>query len=105
MFPSPSKEGYMSENTCLYAFYRLGYHGRATVHGFRGVASTVLNENGFENDWIERQLAHVEGNATRAAYNCADWLPQRRGMMQWWADRLDALELDRGNVVALAKVS
>ena len=105
MFPSTSAEGYMSENTCPYALYRMGYHGRATVHGFRGVASTLLNENGFESDWIERQLAHVEGNASRAAYNSAEWLPQRRRMMQWWADYLDSLLADADNVVPLAKAS
>jgi len=76
------------------------------VHGFRGVASTVLNENGFESDWIERQLAHVEGNASRAAYNAAEWLPQRRRMLQWWADHLDALSgrgeaVDTENVVPM----
>ena len=60
IFPSPGKEGCMSSNTMLYALYRMGYHGRATTHGFRGVASTVLNEsNLFNRDWIERQLAHV----------------------------------------------
>jgi len=51
----------MSSNMMLYALYRMGYHGRATTHGFRSVASTILNEsNLFNRDWIERQLAHVE---------------------------------------------
>jgi hypothetical protein len=59
----------MSNNTMLYALYRMGYHSRATVHGFRAVASTLLNEMGFEPDWIERQLAHDERNKVRAAYN------------------------------------
>lgn len=62
----------MSENTMLYALYRMGYHGRATTHGFRAVASTILNEaNLFHSDWIELQLAHVERNKIRAAYNPA----------------------------------
>ncbi|WP_342588009.1 tyrosine-type recombinase/integrase [Pseudorhodoplanes sinuspersici] len=89
MFPSPGKEGYMSNNTMLYALYRLGYHGRATTHGFRSLASTILNEHNFNRDWIERQLAHVERNEVRRAYNAAEWLQDRRDMMQWWADYLD----------------
>jgi integrase len=55
------------------------------------MASTLLNENGFNRDWIERQLAHVESNSVRAAYNYAEYLPERRSMMQWWADYLDGL--------------
>jgi integrase len=91
LFPSPSRDGFISDNTLLFAMYRLGYHGRATVHGFRGMASTILNETGFNSDHIEMQLAHVERNKVRAAYNAAQWLPDRRRMMQWWADHLDAL--------------
>ena len=79
----------MSENTMLYALYRMGYHSRATGHGFRSTASTILNENGFRADVIERQLAHSERNNVRAAYNHAQYLPERRQMMQWWADYLD----------------
>ena len=78
LFPSPSREGYMSNNTMLYALYRMGYHGRATVHGFRAMASTALNEMGFRPDVIERQLAHQEQNAVRAAYNRAEYLSERR---------------------------
>ena len=79
----------MSENTMLYALYRMGYHSRTTGHGFRSTASTILNEHGFRADVIERQLAHSERNAVRAAYNHAQYLPERRKMMQWWADYLD----------------
>ncbi len=90
LFPSiRSFKKVMSENTILFALYRMGYHGRMTGHGFRGLASTILNEHGFDADWIERQLAHVEENKTRAAYNHAQYLTQRRKMMQWWADYLD----------------
>ncbi len=90
LFPNANSfKKVMSENTVLYALYRMGYHGRMTGHGFRGLASTILNENGFDSDWIERQLAHVEGNEIRAAYNHAEYLPQRRKMMQWWGDYLD----------------
>lgn len=91
LFPAPTKEGYMSNNTMLYALYRMGYHSRATVHGFRRVASTILNEAGFNSDWIERQLAHDEDDEVRAAYNAAEWLADRRRMLQWWADYLDDL--------------
>jgi integrase len=90
VFPNQQKSsGCMSENTILYALYRMGYHSRATGHGFRSTASTILNENGFGADVIERQLAHCERNQVRAAYNHAQHLPERRKMMQWWADYLD----------------
>ena len=91
LFPSASREGCMSNNTMLYALYRLGYHGRATVHGFRAMASTALNEMGFRPDVIERQLAHQEKNAIRAAYNRAEYLNERRTMMNQWAVFLDGL--------------
>ena len=94
----------ISENTMLYALYRLGYHRRATVHGFRALASTILNESGrWSPDVIERQLAHKEQNKVRAAYHRAQYLEERVRMMQWWADFLD-LERAKGdgeNVVAL----
>jgi integrase len=92
VFPNQHKPTtFMSENTMLYALYRMGYHSRATGHGFRSTASTILNENGFGADVIERQLAHSERNAVRAAYNHAQYLPERRKMMQWWADYLDEM--------------
>lgn len=90
---APTRSGVMSENTMLYALYRMGYHQRATVHGFRGVASTVLNEQGFNRDWVELQLAHVERDEVRGAYNAAEYLSGRREMLQWWADWLDQQEL------------
>ena len=98
VFPSPGAEGCMSNNTMLFAMYRMGFHGRATVHGFRAVASTLLNEMGFHPDCIERQLAHDERNKVRAAYNHAQYLPERRRMMQQWADCLDDLGED-GKVI------
>jgi integrase len=102
IFPSAAKDGCMSSNTMLYALYRMGYHGRATTHGFRGLASTILNEsNLFNRDWIERQLAHVERNEVRRAYNAAEWMPDRRQMMQWWANYLASLPI--GDQVQLAK--
>lgn len=93
LFPvAYSKTGTISENRMLDIMYRLGLRGKATVHGFRGLASTVLNESGrFEGDWIEMQLAHV-ARGVRAAYNSARYLTQRRDIMQWWADYLDEAE-------------
>ncbi len=80
----------ISENTFLFALYRLGYRGRMTAHGFRSLASTVLNEqSGFAHDVIERQLAHKETDAVRAAYNRAQYLDQRRALMAWWGSWLD----------------
>lgn len=92
LFPGPGKDGFMSNNTMLYALYRMGYHSRATTHGFRSLFSTEANECGFNEDWIERQLAHDERDAVRGAYNSAQYLPQRRELLQWWADHLDALK-------------
>lgn len=90
VFPNDhNPSAYMSENAMLYALYRMGYHSRATGHGFRSTASTILNEQGFRPDVIERQLAHTEKDSVRAAYNHAQYLPERREMMQWWADYLD----------------
>ncbi|MET3120802.1 integrase [Oxalobacteraceae bacterium GrIS 2.11] len=88
---SPIKVGRpVSENTLLFALYRLGYRGRMSVHGFRSLASSVLNEHSpFDGDVIERQLAHSETNAIRAAYNRAEYLPQRRELMNWWSHWLD----------------
>jgi integrase len=92
LFPNQNKPSiFMSENTMLFALYRMGYHSKATGHGFRSTASTILNENGFTPDVIERQLAHMERDKVRAAYNHAQYLPERRKMMQWWADYLDGV--------------
>jgi len=93
MLPSLRSKGRpMSENTMNAALRRMGYSKTEMVtHGFRTIASTTLNENGFHWDWIERQLAHVEGNKVRAAYNAAEYLKERTKMMQWYADYLDGL--------------
>lgn len=93
VFPHPWKPiKCMSENGILSVIYRLGYKGKTTGHGFRHTASTILNEHGFHPDYIERQLAHVSGNKIRGIYNHAEYLPERRKMMQWWADYLDKLK-------------
>jgi integrase len=87
LFPATSKTGTISENTMLYALYRMGYHSRQTTHGLRSCASTILNESGrFQPDWIETQLAHADSDKIRGAYNAAIYLPYRRRMLQWWAD-------------------
>ncbi|MDH0476811.1 tyrosine-type recombinase/integrase [Aeromonas caviae] len=76
----------MSENTLSYAMGRMGYKGIACPHGFRALASTTLNEEGFDPDVIERQLAHAERNKVRAAYHRAEYLDDRRKLLQWLAD-------------------
>lgn len=82
----------MSNNTIIFALYRMGYRGRMTGHGFRGVASTVLNEMGYRPDVIEAQLAHIEENRVRAAYNHARYIEERRELMQAWGTYLDAVK-------------
>jgi len=90
LLASPTVRGKpVSTNTLLYALYRLGYRGRMTGHGFRTIASSILNESGkWAADAIERQLAHKETDAVRAAYHRAEYLDERRRMMQWWSDYL-----------------
>ena len=82
---------HISNNTLLYALYRLGYKYKMTGHGFRAIASTVLNENEFRSDVVERQLAHMETNEVRGAYNRAEYIKERTLMMSWWANYLDNL--------------
>jgi len=93
VFPSERSDARpMSENTLLACLRRMGYgKDEMTPHGFRHMASTLLNEQGWNRDAIERQLAHDEKNAVRRAYNHAEHLPERRRMMQAWADYLDGL--------------
>ncbi len=92
LFPGRTPAKPISNNTLLFALYRLGYKNRMTGHGFRAVASTCLNESGFRPDVIERQLAHAERNEIRGAYNRAEYLEERRKMMEWWSGYLDALQ-------------
>ena len=95
LFPSVrAKSAPISDMTLLAGLRRLGYSKeQMSVHGFRSLASTLLNEQGFNKDWIERQLAHGERNSVRASYNYAEYLPERRKMMQEWADFLDSLRM------------
>jgi integrase len=82
----------MSNNTLIYALYRLGYHSKMTGHGFRGIASTSLHEQGFPHAHIELQLAHSERNKVSSAYNYAEYLEPRGKMLQAWADYLDGIK-------------
>lgn len=84
----------MSENTMLFAMYRMGYRGRATVHGMRRNFSTAANESGrFDPEHIEVQLSHVDDDKIRSAYNAALYLPFRRRLMEWWNARIDEAAL------------
>lgn len=106
IFPSlRTAERPMSNNTILAALRRMGY-GKEEMsgHGFRAMASTILHEQGWPSDIIERQLAHAERNSIKAAYNHAQHLPERRKMMQVWADYLDSLK-GGSQVVSLFKTA
>ena len=94
MFPSSRGDGRpMSDNTIRTALKSLGYDSDVmTAHGFRTTASTLLNEQGWSPDAIERQLAHAPRDQVRAAYNRAQYLDERRRMMQSWEDYLEGLK-------------
>ena len=89
LFPGADPLKHMSNNTILFALYRMGYKGEMTGHGFRGLAATILNEHDFNSEHVDLQLAHMKRNTVSAAYNHAKYLKQRAHMMQWWADYLD----------------
>jgi integrase len=102
LFPSEKRTTQpISENTMLYGLYRMGYKGKTTIHGFRALSSTILNESGFSPDAIEAALAHVDGNRVRAAYNRSQYLPQRIEIMAWWADFVDAQRQGGSNIIPL----
>lgn len=104
IFPSTKGEGrVMSNGTLNKALHQMGYQGRQCVHGFKGLASTVLYEADFNARHIELQLAHMERNKVVAAYNHASYLPQRTKMMQWYADYLDARRTE-SKVIKFPKV-
>jgi len=103
VFPADTgKPTHMSNNTILYALYRMGYRGRMTGHGFRGMASTILHEQGWPHAHIELQLAHQERDDVSAAYNHALYLAPRMKLMQAWANHLDSLRA--GKVVPMQRV-
>jgi integrase len=101
VFPNPrTDQRPMSNNTVNAALRRMGFaKDEMTGHGFRSMASTLLNEQGWNRDAIERQLAHAERNSVRASYNYAEYLPERRKMMQAWADYLDQLSVSEENKI------
>lgn len=94
LFPGQrSNQSPISDAAMTVALRRMGYSKeQLTPHGFRSMASTLLNEQGYNRDWIERQLAHSERDGVRAAYNYAEYLPERKKMMQDWADYLEGLK-------------
>jgi integrase len=101
LFPNHRRpETVMTITTLNRALERMGYAGKFSAHGFRATASTLLNELKYRPDVIERQLAHAERNGSRAAYNRAEYLAERREMMQDWANWIDTLT-DNGNVIPI----
>lgn len=92
LFPGPRRP-VINTNAMIYALYDIGYRERQTVHGMRGLFSTILNEQGFNRDWIEVSLAHSD-DTVRGTYNAAAYLDQRRDMLAWWADRVDDWRLE-----------
>jgi len=105
VFPGRHRDKPISNNTMLFALYRLGYKGKMTGHGFRAVASTILNETGFRPDVIEKQLAHCEQDEVRGAYNRAEYLPDRVKMMQSWANLIDAKAKGENKVTPIKRKS
>lgn len=90
----------ISNNTILGALARLGYKGKATGHGFRALAMTAIKEKlGYRHEVVDRQLAHAQKNKVDAAYDRAQFLDERRKMMQHWADYIDAIENQNGNII------
>jgi integrase len=87
-----SQSKHISNGTVLMALRRMGYQGRMTGHGFRSIASTILNEKGYRPDAIERQLAHADKDKVRSAYNHAEYLLERKKMMQDYADMLEKIK-------------
>ena len=88
IFPHYFHNRPLKSNRLIYALYDMGYKGRMTVHGFRSMASTILNEQNFNVDAIELQLAHLEANKVRRSYNRSEYFEERIKIMQWWADYL-----------------
>lgn len=93
IFPSPTRpRNHMSNNAILQALRRMGYHGKMTGHGFRALAMTTIKERlGYRHEVVDRQLAHAHRNKVNAAYDRAQFLDERRKMMQEWADYLESL--------------
>lgn len=101
IFPSMHRRvhPYISENTINKIIHKMGYKGTMVAHGARSLASTILNESGFDRDVIEKQLAHKDSNQIRGIYNRAEYLDGRHEMMDWWGGYLERAENGGGNVV------
>jgi integrase len=86
VFYDKKRNTHVKNERLINSLYKIGYKGKMTAHGFRALASTILNEEGFNSDVIEKQLAHVDSNSVRRAYNRAEYVEDRNKMMQWWSD-------------------
>ncbi len=86
IFYDKKRDTAIKNERLINSLYKLGYKGKMTAHGFRALASTILNEEGFNPDVIEKQLAHIDSNSVRRAYNRAEYIEDRNKMMQWWSD-------------------
>ena len=98
LFPAdrdPKKHA--NEQTANAALKRMGFHNKLVAHGMRALASTTLNEEGFDSDVIEAALAHVDKNEIRRAYNRAEYLERRRKLMYWWSERIENARLGKFN--------
>lgn len=98
-----SKSKHISNGAVLMALRRMGYQGSMTGHGFRSLASTILNEKGYNPDWIECQLAHTDADKIRSAYNRAEYVLERKKMMQDYSDILDQMKNSKGKVTSFKK--
>jgi integrase len=86
VFYDKKRDAAIKNERLINSLYKIGYKGKMTAHGFRALASTILNEEGFNSDVIEKQLAHIDSNSVRRAYNRAEYIEDRNKMMQWWSD-------------------
>ncbi len=86
LFYDKKYDAHIKNERLINSLYKIGYKGKMTAHGFRALASTILNEQGFNSDVIEKQLAHIDSNSVRRAYNRAEYIEDRNKMMQWWSD-------------------
>ena len=100
IFYTTSKKRELSPNALLSVLRHMGWQEKTTIHGFRALASSVLHESGFPSHIIEKQLAHADRNKIAGAYRyMAQYMEERKSMMQWWADFLDAQQLGKSCIV------
>jgi integrase len=99
-----TKTGYLNESTANVALKRMGFHGRLVAHGLRALASTTLNEQGFDPDVIEAALSHVDKNEVRAAYNRAEYIERRKVMMTWWSTHIEEAKTGRTKAMKIFSI-